>query len=218
MPFVERRCDSSARHGVSSRGVGAGRATLLKCRQFQEMPMITDRQSRLRYALVVFAAVIAAVFVAASSRAAGLDLHADADAADVGLPAYPGATKQSPNGGDTKGFRFGVWGESFGFKLAVVGYRSDDSVDKVAAFYRDALGKYGAVLDCTHHLKKGDGQRRDDDKAAKDAPVSCGDDTVEAGSRLFKVGTERSQRVVKVKPWRDGARFELVHVEEHGTD
>jgi hypothetical protein len=180
--------------------------------------MTTARQSRLRYALVVFTAVVAAVFVAASSHAAGLDLHGDADAADVGLPAYPGATKQAANGGDTKGFRFGVWGDSFGFKLAVVGYRSDDSVDTVAAFYRDAMGKYGPVLDCTHNAKKRDGHRHDDDKSGKDTPVTCGDDTVEAGSRLFKVGTEHSQRVVKVKPWHDGASFELVRVEEHGTD
>ena len=180
--------------------------------------MTTDRQSRLRYALVVFAAVIAAVFVAASSRAAGLDLHTDADAADVGLPAYPGATKQASNGSDTKGFRFGVWSESFGFKLAVVGYRSEDSVDKVAAFYREAMGRFGPVLECTHGAGKSEERRRDDDKSAKNRPVTCSDDSVEAGSRLFKVGTQRSQRVVKVKPWRDGASFELVRVEERDAD
>ena len=180
--------------------------------------MITTRQSRLRYALVVFAAVVAAVFVAASSHAAGLDLHVDADASDVGLPAYPGATKKSDKGGDGAGFSFGVWGESFGIKVAVVSYRSVASVDAVAAFYRDALGKYGPVLDCTHNVKRRDGRRHDDDKSDKERPVACDDDTVEAGGRLFKVGTNHAQRLVKVTPWHDGASFELVHVEEHGAD
>ena len=180
--------------------------------------MNTDRQSSLRYALVVCAAVVAALFVAASSRAAGLDLHIDADAADVGLPAYPGATKQKDDGADASGFRFGVWGDSFGFQVAVVSYRSAASVEAVAAFYREALGKYGPVLDCTHNAKRREGRHHDGDKSGKDGPLACDDDTVEAGGRLFKAGTEHSQHVVKVRPWHDGARFELVRVEEHGTD
>ncbi len=157
---------------------------------------------------------------AGASQAGGLDLHADADAADVGLPAYPGAIKKSDKGGDPSGFKFGIWGESFGIKIAVVSYRSGDSVDKVAAFYRDALGKYGVVLDCSGNVKKPDAVPRSDDdkKAAKDKPVTCGDDTVGTGGRLFKVGTGRAQRVFKVKPVADGSTFELVHVEERGVD
>jgi hypothetical protein len=165
-------------------------------------------------------AAAALALAAGASQAGGLDLHADADAADVGLPAYPGAIKKAEKGGDPSGFKFGIWGESFGVKIAVVSYRSVDSVDKVAAFYRDALAKYGTVLDCTGNVKKPDAAGRSDDekKVAKDKPVTCGDDTVAAGGRLFKVGTGRAQRVFKVSPWHDGASFDLIQVEEHGTD
>ena len=167
-------------------------------------------------------AVAALVLAAGASHAGGLDLHGDADAADVGLPAYPGAVKKpkSDGGGDPSGFKFGIWGESFGIKIAVVSYRSADSVDKVAAFYRDALAKYGPVLDCSRNAKKADAAPRPDDekKAAKDKPVTCDNDTVGPGGRLFKVGTGRAQRVFKASPWHDGATFELVQVEEHGTD
>ena len=45
--------------------------------------MTTDRQSRLRYAIVVCAAVVAAVFVAGSTHAAGLDVRTRSDAKDV---------------------------------------------------------------------------------------------------------------------------------------
>ncbi len=165
-------------------------------------------------------AVAALVLAAGASHAGGLDLHGDADAADIGLPAYPGAIKKVDKGGDPSGFKFGLWGESFGIKIAVVSYRSVDSVDKVAAFYRDALAKYGPVLDCSHITKKPEAAPRSEDekKGAKDKPVTCDNDTVGPGGRLFKVGTGRAQRVFKASPWHDGAAFELVQVEEHGTD
>ena len=167
-------------------------------------------------------AALAVVLAAGSGHAAGLDIHADADAADIGLPAYPGAVKKAKKQGDPSGFSFGVWGESFGIKVAIVSYRSADSVEAVAAFYRDAMGQYGPVLDCSGNAKKPDAAPRPtkdaDKKAEHDKPVTCDDDTAEAGGRLFKVGTHGAQRVFKVSPWHDGASFELVRVESHGTD
>src|SRR5256884_3248140 len=44
--------------------------------------------------------------------------------------------------------KFGLWGNSFAFKLAVVTLNSNDSPQKVATFYKKALAKYGTVLDC----------------------------------------------------------------------
>ena len=164
-----------------------------------------------------FAALVLALG-AGASQAGGLDIHAHADAADVGLPAYPGSIKRSDPDGDPTGFSFGLWGDSFGIKLAVVSYRSVDSVDKVSAFYRDALAKYGPVLDCTHNPKNSGATSHHDDKADNDQPVSCDNDTVEAGGRLYKVGINRAQRVFKATPWHDGTRFELVRIEHHGTD
>ena len=74
-------------------------------------------------------AAVAVALVAGTSLAAGLDIHADADGKDVGLPIYPGAVKRAESGsGDSGAFSFGVWGDSFGFKLAVVSYRTTDGV------------------------------------------------------------------------------------------
>ena len=174
--------------------------------------MTSLRQFRLRRAFAVLAIALAT----GAAQAGGLDIHGDADAKDVGLPIYPGAVKTPDTAGDTAGFSFGIWGESFGFKLAVVSYRSTDGVDAVARFYRDALGKYGPVLDCTGARKKPD--KHDDDKSDKNKPVNCDSDSVEPGGRLFKVGINRSQHVFKVKPSGDGSAFTLVRVEMHGTD
>lgn len=175
----------------------------------------TARHSSLRYAIVVFAAVVAAVFVAGSTHAAGLDLRTRADASDVGLPVYPGAVKSADGDKDSGAVQFGIWGDSFGFKLAVVSFHSDASVDAVAAFYRDAMGRYGAVLDCSDasgkHPHGGDGDDRD-------KPVTCEGDRAAKGGRLFKVGVNRAQRVFTVKPDGGGASFTLVRIEMRGGD
>ncbi len=173
--------------------------------------------ARSRHALAALAVFMAA---AGSAAAAGLDIHADADAADVGVPAYPGAVKKAETSGDPSGFSFGIWGQSFGIKLAVVSYRSSDGVDKVAAFYRDALAKYGPVLDCSRSAGKPDAAPKSPEqkKADHDKPVTCGDDTIEPGGRLYKVGTNGAQRVFKATPWHEGAKFELLRIEQHGTD
>jgi hypothetical protein len=176
----------------------------------QETPMNHSRLLVTRHLL----AALAIVFATGASRAAGLDIHADADATDVGLPAYPGAVKQPDHDGDGSGFQFGAWGQSFGIKLAMVSYRSDDDVDKVAAFYRAAMARYGTVVDCSRNVKQPDAGR----KADKDGPVACDSDTASPGGRLFKVGSNRSQRVFNAKPAPDGTRFELVQIDAHGVD
>jgi len=162
-------------------------------------------------------AALALVLVAGAGQAAGLDIHSDADAKDVGLPIYPGAVKHAEPGADSHSgaFSFGVWGESFGFKLAVVSYRSTDGVDAVAKFYRDALAQYGPVLDCTGVHGK---HEKHDDKADRDKPVTCDGDSVAPGGRLFKVGINRAQREFVAKPAGDGSSFTLVRIEMHGTD
>ena len=166
-----------------------------------------------------FLAALAIGLAATAGHAAGLDIHADADAKDVGLPIYPGAVKRvdADSGSNTGAFSFGIWGESFGFKLAVVSYRSTDGVEAVAGFYRAALAQYGTVLDCTGvHAK---GEHHDGDKGDKDKPVTCDGDSAKAGGHLFKVGINRAQRVFDVKPSGDGgASFTLVRIEMHGTD
>ena len=178
--------------------------------------MTTARQSSLRYAIVVCAAVLAAVFVAGSTRAAGLDVRSRADAKDVGLPAYPGAVKSSAGDGDAGAFSLGIWGDSFGFRLAVASFHSDDGVAAVTAFYRDAMGQYGTVLDCSNATGAGHGHG--DDKAERDKPVTCDGDRAAAGGLLLKVGVNRAQRVLQVKPDGSGASFTLVRIEMRGDD
>lgn len=77
-------------------------------------------------------------------------VHVNTDqltAADLGLPIYPGA---QPMKGDDKHksadvhMGFGEWQ----LRVRAVSYGSTDSKDKVVAFYKKALGRFGDVLTC----------------------------------------------------------------------
>lgn len=78
-----------------------------------------------------------------------LALHANsrASAAEIGLPAYPGATLyKEPDGRSTAdlGFTFG----DTHFRMVIAKYITTDSPDSVLAFYRKPLSRYGEVLEC----------------------------------------------------------------------
>lgn len=69
------------------------------------------------------------------------------NAADVGLPVYPGAAIAPDKDGDKSAdvhMGFGQWQ----LRVKVVNYKSSDPQDKVLAFYRNALGRYGNVIEC----------------------------------------------------------------------
>jgi hypothetical protein len=80
-----------------------------------------------------------------------LALHANshASAADVGLPAYPGATLFKDTDNDSAA-DLGLTLNDFHFSLMAVNYVTSDSPAQVLAFYRKPLSRYGQVLECDH--------------------------------------------------------------------
>jgi hypothetical protein len=77
-------------------------------------------------------------------------IHVNTDqttAADLGLPVYPGAEIVRDNNHDKSAdvhMGFGHWE----LRVKVVSYTTSDSQDKVVAFYKHALGRYGDVIAC----------------------------------------------------------------------
>ena len=77
-------------------------------------------------------------------------VHVNTDqttAADLGLPVYPGATV-AKDGDNHKSadvhLGFGEWE----LRVRAVSYETADSEEKVTAFYKKALGRYGDVITC----------------------------------------------------------------------
>jgi len=103
-------------------------------------------------AIVLTAAVLAPVPGYAQSSDFDLNVHArsHATAKDIGLPEYPGATPFKEKDSDTSSADLGLLLNSFHFSLKVASFVTADSPDRVLAFYRKPLAKYGEVLECDH--------------------------------------------------------------------
>jgi hypothetical protein len=151
------------------------------------------------------------------SSAGDLHLGNDADVRDTGLPVYPAARLKHNDDGKNSA-NIGIATAAFGMKLVVVNYDSDDSPDKLIAYYRDKLKKYGNVLECRTREHGGDihvNSGKDDSNGSKE--VKCeGDNTGDVVE--LKVGTEDHQHMVSVEPSArgNGSTFALIYVHTRG--
>ena len=69
------------------------------------------------------------------------------DLTEIGLAAYPGARPRNDAAGDNKTASLAVSTPLFGLKIASAKFQTEDSADKVLAFYRKEMSKYGDVVD-----------------------------------------------------------------------
>jgi len=143
----------------------------------------------------------------------GFNLGKSASAKDLGLPIYPGARRHKDDANDSSALNMGLWGGSSGFKLFVLKMDSTDSPEKVAAYYRKALAKYGPVLDCS---KASDASAASDDKSSK--KLTCDDEKPKPGEISLKAGTKDKQHAVGIEPDGTGSTFQLAYIETKGTD
>jgi hypothetical protein len=143
----------------------------------------------------------------------GFNLGKNASTKDVGLPIYPGARRHQDDANDSSALNMGLWGGTAGFKLFVLKMESADAPEKVAAFYRKALAKYGTVLDCSNASAA---SATNDDKTSK--KLTCDDEKPKPGEISLKAGTKDKQHAVGIEPNGSGSTFQLVYMETKGTD
>ena len=148
------------------------------------------------------------------SQGAGIYFNAEASAKDVGLPIYPGARPHKEKDDDSTSAKFGLWGGSFGLKLAVLKLESNDSPQKVAAFYKKALARYGTVLDCGAAASQSG--NKDENESSK--KLTCEHDKLKPGEMEFKAGTKEKQHIVGIEPNANGSLFQLVYLESPDSD
>ncbi len=152
----------------------------------------------------------------------GIHVSKGADARDTGLPIYPGSRqKEDDKSGDEKSANVNISAGFFGLKVVAVEFLSDDPPDKVTAYYKDQLKKYGAILECHTTNRHGDSGDvdihvgKDDDK--KDSrQLKC---EQSSGPTIeLKVGTKDNQHLVAISPQDKGkgTDFALVYVQTRG--
>jgi hypothetical protein len=175
------------------------------------------------------AVVVALSGVMGRAQDAGFHLNVNAEshatAAQVGLPAYPGATiykekdktKDEDSGADI-GFALG----DFHFVLKVAPYVSGDSPEKVLAFYRKPLSKYGEVLECNHGKPVGaltvtkSGLTCSDQKGVTNGANGTTEINGSSSSddHELRAGSPHQFRIVGIQEPKPGAtRFSLIYLE-----
>ena len=147
-------------------------------------------------------------------------IHVNTDqttAADLGLPVYPGA--QAAAGDDNHKsadvhMGFGEWE----LRVKVVSYSASDSQDKVTAFYKKALTRYGDVISCQDHKPVGTPTTTSEgltceDSGGANVKVDNGGQGYHSGDSGFemKAGSKRHQHIVKFESAAPGqCRFSLI--------
>ena len=135
-------------------------------------------------------------------------------AAETGLPVYPGATvvkKDKDNGAADIDMSFG----SFHLRVKAVSYRTPDAPDKVMAFYRKGLARFGDVIECEDDHSVGtlsrtsEGLTCDEGKHIK---ISNIDRHAKAEFEL-KTGSKNHQHIVAIEPHPEGTKFGLVSLD-----
>ena len=145
----------------------------------------------------------------------GIHVSQEANAADIGLAVYPGARiKEKDSNGNDKTANVNISGFGYGLRVIAMEYESSDAPDKLVAYYKDELKKYGKVLEChTSHFNV-NANVKDSDKGSNELTCEGGD-----GNNIeLKAGTRENQHIVAVQPEGKGSSFSLVFVRTHGKD
>src|SRR5512146_769613 len=143
-----------------------------------------------------------------------LQVRTNPTPAQVGLSVYPGA-KPKIEGDDHNAANVNISSSMFGVKVLVIGYHTQDAPDKVIAFYKKDLQKYGKVLECKGH---GHDAEMDfgHDKDEKPKPLTCGDDKGDGKGVELKAGMSDNFHLVAVEPKDNGSDFAIVYVATRG--
>jgi hypothetical protein len=150
-----------------------------------------------------------------STPVGGIHVSNDADAADVGLPVYPGARLKPKNSdGDDKSANVNISGFGYGVKVVALEYTSNDSPARLVAFYKDQLKKYGNVLECHVAHMEMNTDIKDSDSGRHE--LTC--EGASGNNVELKVGTRENQHIVAVESDGKGSSFSLVYVRTHGKD
>jgi len=133
----------------------------------------------------------------------------------VGLATYPGATivkKDKDNGAADVNMSFG----SFHLGVKAISYKTPDAPDKVLAFYRKDMAKFGTVILCKGSHAVGspdhtqDGLSCDKDHGGK---INMDEDSAQ---QELKAGSKLHQHIVAIDADGSGTKIGLVSLDLPG--
>ncbi len=144
---------------------------------------------------------------------ASLKVDTNADSANNGIPVYPGAHLRPKDNEDGHTANVNIGGPGFGLKVIAAEYETDDSPEKVKAFYEDKMKNFGEVLVCSGHSGGSDvrvNSKGDDEK------LSC--KGTHGDGWEIKAGNSGNEHLVSIEPRGSGTRFGTVLIQTHGKE
>src|ERR1700754_2676992 len=136
----------------------------------------------------------------------------------IGLAVYPGAEmvkkKDKDNGSADVNLSFG----RFQLRVKAANYQTPDSPEKVSAFYKDALKKYGVVIECNHDRPVGTLTHTDEGLTCSDGDKKHSVTEADvSGKTELKTGSKQHLHIVSIEPNGDGTKFGLVALDLPGN-
>lgn len=136
----------------------------------------------------------------------------------IGLPVYPGAElvkkKDKDNGSADVNLSFG----RFQLRVKAANYRTPDDPERVSAFYKDAMKRYGTVIECNHDHPVGTPTQTDEGLTCSDGDKKHESVNVNSsGKTELKTGSKQHQHIVAIEPEGAGTKFGLVALDLPGN-
>jgi hypothetical protein len=135
----------------------------------------------------------------------------------LGLPTYPGAQllkKDKDDGAADVNMNFG----SFQLRVKAVSYRTGDSPEKVEAFYRAGLRRFGDVIACRDNRVVGSPARTQEGLTCDNNNGNhySVDDKPDKGALELKAGSQQHQHIVEIDAQGGGTKIGLVALDLPG--
>jgi hypothetical protein len=136
----------------------------------------------------------------------------------LGLPAYPGAQllkKDKDDGAADVNMNFG----GFQLRVKAVSYQTGDSPEKVEAFYRAGLRRFGDVIACRDNRVVGSPARTQEGLTCDNNNGNhySVDDKPEKGALELKAGSQQHQHIVEIDAQGGGTKIGLVALDLPGN-
>ena len=136
----------------------------------------------------------------------------------IGLPVYPGAEMvkktDDHNGSADVNLSFG----KFQLRVKAANYRTPDDPERVSAYYKDALKRYGTVIECNHDQPVGTPTQTDEGLTCSDGDKKHNSVTANtSGKTELKAGSKQHQHIVSIDPDGGGTKFGLVALDLPGN-
>jgi hypothetical protein len=145
----------------------------------------------------------------------GLHVRADqTSAGDLGLPIYPGSAISPDHEGDKSADVHLGFGR-FQLRVKVVTYETPDDRDKVVAFYKNAMGRFGQVITCDGNHPVGSPTITGEGlTCSEDSKVQLHGNGIDDDSGFnLRAGSKHHQHIFAIKNGGAGTKFSLVELQ-----